>query len=51
MWVSDRAELFFLPQTMDGRRLDDNVVVVKLNGKDVFRSRRGLHSFRHVALV
>lgn len=36
MWVSDRQNYFFLPQTMDGRRLDANVVVVKLNGKDVF---------------
>ncbi|HEY3619731.1 MAG TPA: hypothetical protein VGK96_23225, partial [Candidatus Sulfotelmatobacter sp.] len=27
---------FFIPQTMDGRRLDANVVVVKLDGKDVF---------------
>lgn len=36
MWVSDRQNYFFLPQTMDGRRLDANVVAVKLNGKDVF---------------
>ena len=36
MWVSDRMNYFFFPQTMDGRRLDSNVVVVKLNGKDVF---------------
>ena len=27
---------FFVPQTMDGRRLDANVVFVKLNGKDIF---------------
>ncbi len=36
LWVSDRANYFFMPQTMDGRRLDANVVVVKLNGKDMF---------------
>jgi len=36
MWVADRQNYFFSPQTMEGRRLDANVVVVKLNGKDVF---------------
>jgi len=36
MWVADRSNYFFFPQTMDGRRLDANVVVVKLDGKDVF---------------
>jgi Domain of Unknown Function with PDB structure (DUF3857) len=36
MWLADRSNYFFIPQTMDGRRLDANVVVVKLNGKDVF---------------
>jgi hypothetical protein len=36
VWVSERMNYFFFPQTMDGRRLDSNVVVVKLNGKDVF---------------
>jgi len=36
MWVSDRENYFFSPQTMEGRRLDENVVLVKLNGKDVF---------------
>jgi len=36
MWVPDRQNYFFFPQTMDGRRLDANVVVVKLDGKDVF---------------
>ncbi len=29
-------ELFLHSPTMDARRLDSNVVVVKLNGKDVF---------------
>lgn len=36
MWVADRQNYFFSPQTMDGRRLDANLVVVKLNGKDTF---------------
>ena len=36
MWLADRSNYFFIPQTMDGRRLDANVVVVKLNDKDVF---------------
>ncbi len=36
MWVPDRQNYFFSPQNMDGHRLDANVVVVKLNGKDVF---------------
>jgi transglutaminase-like putative cysteine protease len=36
MWLADRNHYFFFPQTMDGSRLDANVVVVKLNGKDVF---------------
>lgn len=36
MWLADRSNYFFDPQTMDGGRLDSNVVVVKLNGKDVF---------------
>lgn len=36
MWVPDRQNYFFNPVTMDGGRLDANVVVVKLNDKDVF---------------
>ena len=36
MWVPDRRNYFFTPATMDARRLDSNVVVVKLDGKDVF---------------
>lgn len=36
LWLADRQNYFFIPQTMAGRRLDENVVVVKLNGKDVF---------------
>jgi uncharacterized protein DUF3857 len=36
VWVSDRQNYFFSPKTMDGRRLDANVVVVKVAGKDMF---------------
>jgi hypothetical protein len=36
MWVADRRNYFFHPETMDGRKLDSNVVVVKVNGKDMF---------------
>ena len=35
-WVSDRQHYFFVPQTMEGRKLDSNVVLVKVNGKDVY---------------
>jgi hypothetical protein len=34
--VPRRSEYFFSPATMDPHRLDDNVVLVKLNGKDTF---------------
>lgn len=34
--VSRRNEYFFTPQMMDPHRLDDNVVLVKLNGKDTY---------------
>jgi hypothetical protein len=36
MWVPDRKNYFFNAASMDGRRLDENIVVVKVNGKDVF---------------
>lgn len=36
MWLADRQNYFFFPQAMDAQRLDANVVVVKINGKDVF---------------
>jgi transglutaminase-like putative cysteine protease len=35
-WLSDRRNYFFTPKTMIARRLDTNVVLVKLNGKDVY---------------
>jgi hypothetical protein len=34
--VSRRSEYFFQPQMMDPQRLNDNVVLVKSNGKDTF---------------
>ena len=36
MWVADRQNYFFHPETMDGRKLDSNLVVAKVNGKDMF---------------
>jgi hypothetical protein len=35
-WVSDRRNYFFVPQTMESRKLNSNVVLVKVNGKDVY---------------
>ncbi len=34
--VSSRAEYFFNPKTMQPSKLDSNVVLVKLNGKDLY---------------
>src|SRR6202007_1722400 len=36
IWVSERRNYFFDPRSMDGHRLDENIVAVKLNSKDVF---------------
>ncbi len=36
LWVDDLQNYFFTPGSMDGRRLDANVVVAKLDGKDMF---------------
>lgn len=36
VWVSDRHNYFFDPSTMQARKLDSNVVLVKLNGKDLY---------------
>jgi uncharacterized protein DUF3857 len=41
-WVSDRSNYFFSPVTMDGSKLDANVVLVKLNGKDLYFDPGGL---------
>ncbi len=35
-WVSDRKEYFFSKVTMQSAKLDTNVVLVKLNGKDLY---------------
>jgi hypothetical protein len=35
-WVSGRSEYFFTPVTMESARLNANVVLVKLNGKDLY---------------
>jgi hypothetical protein len=34
--VANREEYFFSPKTMNSRRLEENVVLVKLNGKDIY---------------
>jgi hypothetical protein len=36
VWVSDRSNYFFTPVTMQSGKLDSNVVLVKLNGKDIY---------------
>ena len=35
-WVSDRKDYFFSPVTMQSAKLNANVVLVKLNGKDLY---------------
>jgi hypothetical protein len=35
-WVSDRRQYFFQPNRMQSQELDANVVLVKLNGKDLY---------------
>jgi hypothetical protein len=35
-WVSSRSEYFFSPVTMESAKLNSNVVLVKLNGKDLY---------------
>ncbi len=35
-WVSGRGEYFFAPVSMQSAKLDSNIVLVKLNGKDVY---------------
>lgn len=34
--ASERSNYFFTPKTMDSSKLDSNVVLVKLNGKDMY---------------
>lgn len=35
-WVSDRKQYFFFPKLMESAKLNTNVVLVKVNGKDVY---------------
>src|SRR5579863_6566530 len=35
-WVADRRQYFFNPKLMNGKELDANVVLVKLNGKELY---------------
>ena len=36
VWASGRNQYFFFPKTMEHRKLDSNLVLVKLNGKDLY---------------
>jgi hypothetical protein len=36
VWVSDRSSYFFDAQMMDGSRLDSNVVLVEVNGQELY---------------
>jgi Domain of Unknown Function with PDB structure (DUF3857) len=36
VWVSDRQQYFFNPNLMDARKLDTNVVLIKVNAKDMY---------------
>jgi regulator of replication initiation timing len=36
VWISDRSSYFFTAKLMDRKKLNSNVVVIKLNGKDVY---------------
>jgi hypothetical protein len=36
VWVSGRGEYFFTPKSKERRKLNTNVVLVKLNGKDLY---------------
>jgi transglutaminase-like putative cysteine protease len=36
VWASDRSNYFFNPNLMDSRKLDANLVLLKLNGKEVY---------------
>lgn len=43
-WVANRREYFFQPQAMEDTKLNANVVLVKLNGKDVYFDPGGLYT-------
>jgi hypothetical protein len=36
VWAADRNNYFFNPKSLDSSKLDANLVLVKLNGKDIF---------------
>ena len=36
VWVSSRRQYFFIPKTMENWKLNTNVVLVRLNGKDLY---------------
>jgi hypothetical protein len=36
LWAADRNNYFFNPKSLDSSKLDANVVLVKLNGKDIY---------------
>lgn len=36
VWAASRGEYFFTPKTMEGRKLNSNLVLVKLNGKEMY---------------
>ncbi len=36
VWASSRSQYFFIPKTMENRKLNSNLVLVKLNGKDLY---------------
>ena len=36
VWVADRSNYFFTPALMEDTKLDENVILVKLNGKDAY---------------
>jgi hypothetical protein len=43
VWVSDRARYFFNPNILDRRQMDTDVVLVKLNGQDLFLDPASAH--------
>ena len=44
VWASDRSNYMFRPTLMDRTKLDANVVLVKLNGKDIYADPGALYT-------
>jgi hypothetical protein len=44
VWVSDRHNFFFNPQSMESGKLDETLVLVKVDGKDIFLAPGALFS-------